>query len=75
MLKVPKFDFSLLCIAFLLAVRDIAVGLQLPVFVFLLFIFIIIGKSSISVTYCVLKGLSRIKRLLYLKIKERKSIA
>ena len=41
MLKVPKFDFSLLCIAFLLAVRDIAVGLQLPVFVFLLFIFII----------------------------------
>lgn len=41
MLKVPKFDFSLLCIAFLLAVRDIAVGLQMPVFVFLLFIFLI----------------------------------
>lgn len=40
MLKVPKFDFSLLCIAFLLAVRDIAVGLQMPVFVFLLFIFL-----------------------------------
>ena len=41
MLKVPKFNFSLLCITFLLAVRDIAVGLGMPVFIFLLFIFLI----------------------------------
>ena len=41
MLKVPKFNFSLLCLVFFLIIKDIAVGLGQPVFIFLLFIFLI----------------------------------
>lgn len=41
MLKVPKLNFSLLCLVSFLVIKDIAVGLGQPVFIFLFFIFLI----------------------------------